>query len=275
MSLSETISSIHRQDPKDYERVRVALRDSKSEHGEVETKELNKQFHIPGYRFIKREKVLQLVKDGIDDATRPQTPASVQQRFEDERRRKQFRMFPELRNISDPSQFEEQKQKLASAYLNGIDNEPKPTKRMKTKKDDNITFDTEETDPAQTKNILPDSVESPFSLPSETKVNQVRPKQTSSDVHEMINRISLEHTINASGPEAQKLSQKKTALIKRVLAGEIGNEESKIESILEVLRTEILEITYMLTERFDKLENTLDTPVERIDDLESQNKSIE
>jgi hypothetical protein len=247
----------------------------------VETKILNKRFHIPGYHFIKREKVLQLIKDGsstIYGATgggiseRPLTPSSVQERLEEDQKNRQFKLFPELKGINDPKEFEERKGQLGAAYLNGLTTESKPTraffewKRMHSQTNaDDVTAPTPSSTLSPTKPQVFSATQTEVQEPKSTFPfsNQSQSsKRDGSD--EMINRITLEHTINAFGPEAQKLSQRKTELIKRVLRGEIGDEESRIDATLLSLRSEISEMTSVLTDRLDELENTLQTLVDRL-----------
>jgi flagellar capping protein FliD len=300
MAIVESISRILHENPNDFESVRSLLRKSKSDHGDVETKDLNKRFHIPGYHFIKREKVLQLIKDGTSIGERTPTPASVQE-HEEAWKVRQFKMFPELKVITDPKEFEKRKQKLGAAYLNGLTTapalpssgsaEPSPTraflewKRMTQEGAANDTVsDTAEfvdkepvarleSSPAQSSVA---SQEAKFTFPFISQPQQTRRDASAAlrteDLRsdEMINRITLEHTINTLGPEAQKLSQRKTELIKRVLRGEIGDEESRIDATLQSLRDTVSEMTSVLTDRIDELESTLQTLVDRIESIESQ-----
>jgi hypothetical protein len=64
MSLFNDIKTVLEQDPNAYDAVRRVLRNTKSKHKEANTRDPNANFHIPGYKFIKREGVLILVKDG-------------------------------------------------------------------------------------------------------------------------------------------------------------------------------------------------------------------
>jgi hypothetical protein len=60
----DSLDAILNENPDDFVAVRVLLRDTKDIHNDVKTKDLNERYNIPGFRFIKRGNVLQLIRDG-------------------------------------------------------------------------------------------------------------------------------------------------------------------------------------------------------------------
>jgi hypothetical protein len=78
MSLVQKIKAVLDQDPRGVDAVRRVLRNTKSQHKELSTRDLNKTFQIPGYKFIKRENVFLLLKDspGLDPTTPTKIPSN-------------------------------------------------------------------------------------------------------------------------------------------------------------------------------------------------------
>jgi hypothetical protein len=63
-SVIDNINSVLSRNSKDINGVRQILKTSKPEHKNISTKDLNTKFPIKGYKFVKREGVLQLIKTG-------------------------------------------------------------------------------------------------------------------------------------------------------------------------------------------------------------------
>jgi hypothetical protein len=63
-SVIDNINSVLSRNSKDVSAVRHILKSSKPEHKNISTKDLNTKFLIKGYKFVKREGILQLIKIG-------------------------------------------------------------------------------------------------------------------------------------------------------------------------------------------------------------------
>jgi hypothetical protein len=63
--IDESINDTLEHNSNDFNGVREILRKSKADHKNIQTKDLNQKYHIPGYKFIKRDGILQLIKDGL------------------------------------------------------------------------------------------------------------------------------------------------------------------------------------------------------------------
>ena len=57
------IAKVLKQNPNDFEGVRRVLRNTKSKHSEINTRDINISHHIPGFRFLKRNNMLYLERD--------------------------------------------------------------------------------------------------------------------------------------------------------------------------------------------------------------------
>ncbi|GHU20902.1 hypothetical protein FACS189472_13040 [Alphaproteobacteria bacterium] len=64
--LLKEIGDVLKQDPNGVESVRRVLRNSKSTHKEASTRDLNAAYHVPGYKYVRRNGFLTLEKGGDD-----------------------------------------------------------------------------------------------------------------------------------------------------------------------------------------------------------------
>jgi hypothetical protein len=73
-SVFELLDSIYNDENTNVDDERSLLRRTKKLHSETPTRDLNKKYVIPGYKFIKREGTIQLVKEN-GSAQSPATPS--------------------------------------------------------------------------------------------------------------------------------------------------------------------------------------------------------
>jgi hypothetical protein len=74
LTVFESLDSIYNDDNTNVDEVRSLLRRTKKLHSETPTRDLNKKYTIPGYKFIKREGTIQLVKENGSAQTPPIPP---------------------------------------------------------------------------------------------------------------------------------------------------------------------------------------------------------